>query len=533
MLTMCTSAPAADAPDPDGELRTVKAGDPGLTDPQRLGNVAQIDIALMVYEGLLRLDPKTLRPVPAAAKELPAVSADGRTYRFNLRDGLTYSDGSRLTAKDFAYSLGRLCDPAVGSSYGAVAYVIVGCRDWAMLDPTRESAQQLKAARDALFARGIVVKGELELELTLTGPAAYFSAFLATWVSSPVRESDVVRGGDRWWLDPALYIGNGPFVLVERNEERLAFVANPRARVPPKLKKWTKVIAEPAVSFVAYRNAEIDLLTPRPEDMGAVDGDAALRAQLLESPGACTFYVRFDTTRAPFDDPKLRLALAKSLDRDALVRELKDGSRPALSLIPPGLPGYDADDAAQRFDPDAARKLLAESRAAARPLGAIRWQYVGSAATTAIEAIARQWKSQLGVELVPELLTNVAFAELVRRPEDRPRLLHIGWCADYPDQQNWLTTLFDSGTTVQQSHRFTNPTFDQLVREADRDQDVRRRDDLYLRASRLLSTEAGAVWLRYSVQRVLRQPWVGGLNFGSYGAGVLNPQDVYVTRRKP
>ena len=136
--------------DPAGELTGFFAQEPGNTDPQVTSTIPGISVSLMVYEGLLRLDPKSLRPVPAAARELPTLLPDGRGYRFVLRDGLTYSDGSRLTARDFAFGLGRLCDPNLAGAYAAVAYVIVGCRDWATLDPAKESPQRLSAAHVVL-----------------------------------------------------------------------------------------------------------------------------------------------------------------------------------------------------------------------------------------------------------------------------------------------------------------------------------------------------------------------------------------------
>lgn len=196
VVAACTAAPAAekaDAPDPLGSLTTFLIQDPDNTDPQVVDGLAQIGVVQMVYEGLLRLDPVTLRPAAAAA-ELPSVSADGRTYRFTVRGGQTYSDGAPLTAHDFAYALSRLCDPSVGAPYGTVAFVIDGCEEWASLDPAKETSQRLRAARDALFERGLRVLGDRELEIALTRPAAYLPAFLAIWVSAPVRKNGVERG---------------------------------------------------------------------------------------------------------------------------------------------------------------------------------------------------------------------------------------------------------------------------------------------------------------------------------------------------
>ncbi len=118
IATACTGTPgttspsaAADAADPNGEITTNTGSEPDTIDPQKESFVNEVAQTMQVYEALLALDPKTLKPIPGAAKALPTLSADGLTYTFTLRDGLKYSDGSPVTAKDFAYGFTRLCDP--------------------------------------------------------------------------------------------------------------------------------------------------------------------------------------------------------------------------------------------------------------------------------------------------------------------------------------------------------------------------------------------------------------------------------------
>src|SRR5439155_18129269 len=90
-----------------------------------------------------------------------------------------------------------------------------------------------------------------------------------------------------------------------------------------------------------------------------IDGDAGLTAQLRDVPGSCTFYYGFNTAKAPFTDAKVRLAFAKAFDRDAYINDVQKIGKSALSFMPPGLPGYDKDDLTQKFDPAAAKSLLA------------------------------------------------------------------------------------------------------------------------------------------------------------------------------
>lgn len=556
LVAACTAAPAADradAPDPQGSLTASIGREPETIDPQRVDATEQIKVVLMVYEGLLKPDPTTLRPAPAAA-DLPTVSADGRTYTFKVRPGQTYSDGAPLTARDFAYGLSRLCDPQIGATYGPVAFVIAGCGEWAGLDPAKETPQRLQAARDALFERGLRVKGDHELEISLTRPAAYLPSFFALWVSAPVRERDVLRGGETWWTDPALYVGNGPFVLSERvTDERLVFVPNTKARVPPKLARWTILLYPKELSAAewqargveAYRRDEADIVWLGPFNLPLVEQDEALKAQVTEVSRACTSFVRFATSLPPFDDPKVRLALAKSVDREAFARVEGLRSRPATSLIPPGIPGHDASDQAQRFDPEAARRLLAASAYSAGRFPATPWPYLRPGVKATNEWLAAQWKEHLGIEIVPELVPLGTHNELSRRAETYPRLVRAGWCADYPDQQNWLSTLFHSksslgsfgicpASTVGCPTSYSSRTFDGLVEQADALTDQARRDALYLQASRLLSADAPAIWLGYSTEFFLKKSWVRGLNLSAIDdGGYFHPEDVYVVKRRP
>src|SRR2546428_10960906 len=120
LAAACTSTPGTTTPsggtdnaDPNGEITTNTGAEPDTIDPQKESFVNEVAQTMMVYEALLALDPKTLKPTPGAAKALPALSADGLTYTYTLRDGLKYSDGSAVTAKDFQYGFTRACDPNV------------------------------------------------------------------------------------------------------------------------------------------------------------------------------------------------------------------------------------------------------------------------------------------------------------------------------------------------------------------------------------------------------------------------------------
>ena len=360
------------------------------------------------------------------------------------------------------------------------------------------------------------MSGDKEISFTLTEKAPYFNSIAALWIGVPTRESDVTKGGDKW-TDPATFIGNGPFKLTEwKHNEKMVFERNDNYRAPAKLKRWTKVmINEPAVAFAAYQSNELDFGPAGPEQLRTIEADAALKAQVVDAPGGCTIYVGFNNTLPPFDDAKVRLAFAKSFDRVAYIKDVAKGIGKAVDpggFIPPGFPGNDTGDTAQKFDPAAAKTLLSQSKyAGTDTLKNMKFTYgAGASAKTRIEWLQQQWQTNLGITISPDPVDATTYSSLLKKLSTTPLFFRIGWCADYPDQQDWLTTVFHSQTTTSPTG-YKSPQFDALVRQADADPNPTTRDQTYQTASRMLSTDAAAAWWYYSGGKYLRKPWVKGV----------------------
>lgn len=527
--SVSTTAPS-DVADPNGELITNIGSEPDTIDPHKASFVSEIGVVLTVFEGLMSLDPNTLKPVPAVAANFPDVSAGAKTWKFTLRDNVKFSDGTPVTAKDFQRGFLRTCDPKVKGNYSFVLFVINGCEDWRRLDPKKATDAELTAAKAAV---GIKVPDDRTIEFDLRESAAYFGSIAYMWVGMPVKQESLDKGGDSW-TEPATYIGNGPFRLTEwKHGEKMVFERNELYwRGVPKLKKNTRVmINEPAVAFAAYRSNDLDYYGVGGEDLRTIETDPVLSAQLHSSAGACTTYVGFDTRRPPFDDPATRLAFAKSMDRDSYIRDvLKIGIPANGGFIPPAFPGYDKEDAAQRFDPVAAKALLAGSKYFGKPeLDKIPFTYSANARSkTRIEWLQQQWRANLGVNVVADPVDPTTFTQLVKQPATKPLLFILGWCADFPHQQNWLTTVFYKGSSIQTGWK--NDEFDRLVRQADQELNGSVADETYLKASRVLSADAPAAWLVYAASKFLRKPWVGGATPNALDLP-LRQWEVYVTKK--
>jgi oligopeptide transport system substrate-binding protein len=525
-----TGGTAADA-DPNGALVTNMGSEPDTIDPQVESFVQEIGVTMKVYEALMTFDVKTGKPIPAAAKDQPKVSSDGKTYTYTLRDGLKYSDGKAITANDFKYGWQRLCDPATAGQYAFTGYIVAGCEAWNSMDPKKDDPAKLAAAKTT-FLNSIKISGN-DISFTLTDPAPYFNSIAGLWVGVPTREDQVTKGGEKW-TEPATYIGNGPFVLSEwKHNEKMVFTRNPNFRNPTKLAKWTQVmINEGAVAFAAYRNDELDVYGIAAEDLRTIDGDANLKKQVVDGPGSCTFYIGFNTKKDPFTDKNVRVAFAKSFDRDSYINDVAKIGKPATAFISPGIPGYDSGDSFQKYDVTAAKAALAQASPAAQAaLANVKITYSSSArAKTRLEWFQGQWKTNLGLNVTLDPVDSTTYTQLVKKPETTPAAFFLGWCADYYDQQDWLTTVFHSKSTVTRTG-YNNPQFDKLVTDADKEPDAKKRDDLYQQASRLLSQDAAVAFIYYDAAKILQKPWVKNYYLTALGFEEARFTDAYVTKK--
>ncbi|TMD61262.1 MAG: peptide ABC transporter substrate-binding protein [Chloroflexi bacterium] len=538
VLCACIAGSPAGSNPTLAESLTMNIFEPLTLDPARNTTAGEDYLDLMVFEPLLSYDAHTMKPIPAAAQDLPNLSADGRRYTLTLRQGLVYSDGSPVLARDFAYGWSRVCDPVVGSRFSPLAFVIIGCEAWNQLDPVKVDPSKLKAARDRFFSEGVVPLSDRVLEFNLTRSAPYFPSILAMWLGAPVRESDVARGGEDW-TEPATFVGNGPFVLSEwKRGEHMVFTANPRHRIPPKVKRWTMITgADRSQALSSYRSgrADVHILDPL---RGEAAADPTLKDQLVVHGNNCFGAVRFNVARAPLDDPNLRLALAKSFDRAAFVRDVMHVGMPALSIIPPGMPGYDPADDAQAFDPVVARELFASSRYGTTTNPApiefavpSQGAFVGFMQTFA-GWFRDQWRSNLGLEIVLKPEDQATSDESKKTLKTRALLSYLEYCPSNADQNGYLSRLAESKSNGPIARwGYTSMAFDELIHAADSTSEVDRRERFYTQASRLLSHDAPLAFIWYPVTAYLRKPWVRGITDSPLDTypGMFDLTSIYAT----
>ncbi len=534
ILASCQSAgaPAAQATEAPKELPVLKVNlgtYPDTIDPQKSSFVNEIAHLKLMYEGLTRLD-NDLKTVPAAAEKWD-YNADATELTFTLRDGLKYSDGSLLNAKRFEYSILRNIDPKTAGEYASITDDIAGAAEWRSADVTTASDADLQALKDAVQVHAQDMSGNActgydqadcrILKIGLKNPAPYFHTVMSLWVTYPAKEELINEGGETWWNDAKYQLGNGPFIL-----DTLA--PSERAVFKPNTNYWRGVatydmeyryITDSAVAFQSYKNSEFDIIGLAAEDLAVVENDQTLNAQKMIYPGSCTFAVMFHQLKEPFTDEKVREAFAYAIDRDAWVRDVLQGlGSPTLTWIPKGFPGYDASESRWGFDPEKAKQALADSSyGSVDKLPEISLTFSDTPRNrTRYEWLAAKWKEVLGVDVKLNPVESTTYTALTKDINTAPQVFILGWCADYPDPQNWLSVYWKTGAFGERIG-YSNPQLDELLSQADSTLDPNERLQLYDQAQKMLLDNAPIAVVWNNVNSYLVNPRITGI--------VQTPQD--------
>lgn len=451
--------------------------DPPTLDPHLAGDVDSSVIILEIFGGLVTLD-RDLKVIPDIAESWE-ISPDGKTYTFTLKNDVVFHDGKKVTAADVKWSIERAADPKLQSTT-VDTYLgdIVGIRE------------KLKGA--SAEVSGVKVINDRTVEITIDAPKAYFLAKL-TYPTAFVLDKENVALGPDWFKTPN---GTGPFKLKEYAPGQLIVIErNDRYHLgPPKLDSVRFLLAggEP---MVMYENNEIFITGVGLDDLERVKDPASpLNKELRRSPaGFQTSYLGLNVTLPPFDDPKVRQALAHAINREEIAEKvLNNLVKSAYGILPPGFPGYNPELKGLQYDLAKAKELLAQSKYGTN-LPRITLTVPGQLGTAVgpdLEAILATWRDSLGINIE---IQQVEFATFLRDLRDyRLQMYVIAWVADYPDPQNFLDLLFHS-QSINNETRYNNAEVDRLLQEARVEQNETTRFSLYRQAEQIIINDSPVI----------------------------------------
>ncbi|HQR39331.1 MAG TPA: peptide ABC transporter substrate-binding protein [Blastocatellia bacterium] len=501
----CVTAGAyfgATSPPGDQILYISNQSEPRSLDPHKTAGVPESAIMLNLYDCLTTYDPKTSEPIPCIATSWES-NADASVWTFHLRSDATWTDGRPLTADDFVYSWRRLADPATASPYANLIYYVKNGE--AINDSKLDDITQL----------GVRAIDAHTLEVTMERPTAFFLAMTPHYAFAAVPQWAIEAWGDQW-VTPEHNVSSGPYRLVKRV---------PYDRIV--LEKWNGhwdaarcVITRAVYLPVEDQNTAVNLYKAKEVYVLAGGGQSvptsfvkALRGKKDFHINAeyGTYYYSLNVRRPPLNDARVRRALALSIDKKEICEKyLGAGQIPAYDFVPPGTPGYPYPDV-PKYDPDLARKLLAEAgypNGAGFPKIEIFFNTLESHRQLA-ELIQSMWKEQLNI---PVELNNQEWQVFqATREQRRFDVARDGWIADYLDPNTFLD-LFQADTFGNHSG-WLNPKYTALMEKANSDPDPQRRLAMLAQAEAILLDDMPIIPIYYYASVGLKKPFLDGWYF--------------------
>ena len=487
--------------------------EPASLDPAKAVGLPEIQVIRDLFEGLVNQNEKG-ELVPGVATKWQ--SNDNRIWTFTLRNDAKWSDGTPVTAQDFVYSWQRLVDPQTTSPFAWFA-ALAGI----------SNAQNIidgKATPDKL---GVTAVDAHTLRVQLDQPLPWFANLTASFAFYPVQKANVAQGAE--WTKPGKLIGNGAYVLKDR-------VVNEKLVAVPNVHYWDNVhtviqqvtfvpINQESAATKRYLADDIDITESFPKNlyqklMKDIPGEVYTPPQLG------TYYYAFNTQKGPTADPRVRLALSMTIDRQLMAdKVLGTGEKPAWHFTPDVTAGFKASPspfaAMSQEERNAQAKTLLQAAGYGpqRPLDLTLLYNTSETHQKIAIAVASMWKKNLGVDVK---LQNQEWKTYIdSRNTGNFDVIRASWVGDYNEPSTFLSLLTSSHSG--NISRFKDPAYDKVLSQAAQETTTEARNADYNEAEKIIAEKAPiAPIYQYSNGRLIK-PWLKGYP-------INNPEDVAYTR---
>jgi ABC-type transport system substrate-binding protein len=501
----------------DSTFRIYMVGDTRTLDPAVAADFPSASNSFLQHLRLVSSDAAgKINPMGARSW---AVTGGGLVYTFELDPRAKFHNGKPVTAADWKWSLDRIVQPETAS--GAAQAVLGGV---AGFDAVRSGATKSLAGVRAVNAL------TLQIALAPEGRGGILNR-LASYQAAVLNKDEVEANRD--WSDRGLAAA-GPFKLTrwERNV-RFVYVAN-RDYVlgAPKVDTLELVIVPSAVTRLnLYEAGQIDVTDVPLADYRRIAGDSRYAGQLKVFPRAQSLFMGFNApVYEPFRDVRVRRAFAHAVDRERIARTVFFGFyTPAYGVTPPQVPGVDANQKTLPYNPEGAKRLLAESGWAGRlpPLE----MFINPAAPDyqmAAEASAAMMKEVLGVDVRLQRQEFAAYRAALNRRTVFPSFMQ-GWTASLLDWSIYLDQLLDSRSGLNFAN-YKSAEVDKLIDQANSARTDAEREAAYRQAEALAMNDAALVPVVFTRWAVLVKPHVRGFDGSPLGLGWTDLSGVSIRR---
>lgn len=488
--------------------------DPALNSASDGGNMI-----ITAFEGLL-MNGEDDQIIEGCAEDW-GVSEDGLTWTFKLREGLTWSDGSDLTAEDFVYSWKRVCDPALAAPYAeTVLNMVVGYED---------------AINGDLDALGVTAVDDLTLEVQLSSPCSYFEQLVAFPTLYPVQQETVEANGDAWAINADTYITNGAFYISE-------WVPGQHIIMTKNENYWNAdavkldsikfaLMEDSNAAYSAYQNGELQMIKDVPtEEVPSLQG----QDDFYVDPIIGTYYISVNIDKEPFNNADVRKALSLAIDREYVANTIMQGTySPAYNFCGPGWldtdgsvfmdnanggEAYLSDD--YEANVEEAKKLL-EKAGYADGL-TISYKTNDSGYHVPLAEYLQQAWAEIGVTVNVETVEWSSFT-----PDRRAGSYEVarnGWIGDYSDPSNMLELLYS--TNGNNDGNYNNPEFDAAIELSRKSTDLEERSQALHTAEDILMEDAGCIPVAYYNDFWLESSNVENLYHSAKGKWIFRFADI-------
>lgn len=507
---------------------TVQYGsNPETLDPALNSAIDGANTIITIFEPLLLINENN--EVVGGQAESWETSEDGLTWTFTMRDGLKWSDGTDLNAKDFEYSFKRMVDPNTAAPYAETCLGMIDGFEEAAGFPDADGNPTAEPNPDALNVKAS--DDGKTLTIVLSYPCSYFDKMAAFATMSPVQQATVEANGDAWCTSPDTFVSNGPYMITDWTpSERIVLTKNPNY-----VGGWdsSKIVSDTitlllledsSASYAAYNSGEAQLIKDVPTDeipslTKAEDGGDFYVDTILG-----TYYVSLNLQRDAFKDAKVRKALSLAIDRDYVANTIMQGTYSAAdSIVGPGIvdeSGYFHDNGNAPYisaDYEAnlaeAKKLLEE---AGYPNGegypTIEYSTNDAGYHVPLAEYLQQAWGDLGITLTINKMEWSSFTPARRAGEYD--VARNGWVMDYNDPSNMLD-LFCSGNGNNDG-KYANPDFDAAI-DASRVADSAEHFAQLHKAEDILMEDMGCLPIAYYNDYWLQSPTLKGTWHSPYG----------------
>jgi oligopeptide transport system substrate-binding protein len=464
----------------DQTITMAWGAEPPSLDPGLATDTTSSNVLLNIMDPLVKLNSKTLKPMPNLAQSW---DVKGSTVTFHLRKDGKWTNGDKVTAKDFVYSWLRTLSPDLGADYAYQFFGIKGAAEYNGCDPKKDDCNALKNAV------GISAPDAYTIRVQLTAPQPWFVQQVAHHSFLAVNQKAVDKWGEKW-TEPGHIVTNGPFKLaVWRHDAEidLAKWTGWRNAKKVSLKRVNgRIITDGTTAVQSFAAGEIDVNTTGipPADLPRLKSEDTYQ----NYPALGTYYYGLNVKNVPLSQ---RRAMAFAIDRQEIIDNIAQADQvPATGFSPKGIPGFGVinnDYLEPTADMAKAKSLLGKTPNAQKNITL----FVNDAPGHKEIAVAVQaaWK-KLGLNVTLKQMEWAQFLEFLGPPPNKSvDAYRLGWIGDYVDDINFLELwTCDSGNN---NTNYCNKKYDALIEKARATKDNAQRHEIYAQAEDMLTGPNG------------------------------------------